>query len=55
MHRYWKSRPPHERRGTPFPGQLREKIATLPWIDDVDVEQIVQRSARDAADFARRS
>lgn len=47
MHRYWKSRPPHERRGKPFPAQLREKIASLPWIDDDDVDQIVDRSDRD--------
>lgn len=53
-HRYWKSRPPHERRGTPFPGQMREKIAALPWIDDDDVEQIVEQSRRDAAELARR-
>lgn len=49
MHRYWKSRPPHERRKKPFPAQLREKIASLPWIDDDDVDQIVERSNRDAA------
>ena len=48
MHRYWKSRPPHERRGSAFPAQLREKIAALPWIDDDDVEQIVERSSLDA-------
>lgn len=48
MHRYWKSRPPHEKRGKPFPGQLREKIASLPWIDDDDVAQIMDRSALDA-------
>lgn len=53
MHRYWKSRPPHERRGKPFPAQLREKIAALPWIDDDDVDQIVDRSARDAAAIAQ--
>lgn len=48
MHRYWKSRPPHELKQKPFPAQLREKIASLPWIDDDDVEQIVERSNRDA-------
>ncbi len=52
MHRYWKSRPPHERKGHAFPAQLREKIAALPWIDDDDVQRIVERSARDAHDFA---
>jgi KDO2-lipid IV(A) lauroyltransferase len=48
MHRYWKSRPPHERKGSPFPGQLKEKIASLPWIDEDDVQQIVERSERDS-------
>ncbi len=48
MHRYWKSRPAHERRGQPFPAQLREKIASLPWIDDDDVSRIVERSEMDA-------
>lgn len=48
MHRYWKTRPPHERRGQPFPAQLREKIASLPWMDDDDVEQIIDRSNRDS-------
>ncbi len=52
MHRYWKSRPAHERRGHQFPAQLREKIASLPWIDDDDVTQIVDRSAQDAAAIA---
>ena len=51
MHRYWKSRPPHERKGQPFPAQLREKIASLPWIDDDDVSRIVERSDRDAAEL----
>lgn len=51
MHRYWKSRPPHEQRDRPFPAQLREKIAALPWIDDDDLAQIVERSERDASDL----
>lgn len=53
MHRYWKSRPQHERRGQPFPAQLREKIASLPWMDSDDVEQVVEQSARDAAALRR--
>ena len=47
MHRIWKSRPPHERRGKPFPKQLRAKLAQLPWMTDADVEAIVDRSDRD--------
>ncbi len=52
MHRYWKSRPRHEREGRPFPAQLREKIAALPWVDEEDVQTIVDRSARDAREIA---
>ncbi|MDX2115560.1 MAG: lysophospholipid acyltransferase family protein [Planctomycetota bacterium] len=55
MHRYWKSRPPHEVRDRPFPAQLREKIAALPWIDADDVEQIVDRSDRDAASLREKA
>lgn len=53
MHRYWKSRPRHERRGQPFPAQLREKIASLPWMDSDDVEQVVEQSGRDGAAVRR--
>jgi len=52
MHRYWKSRPRHERMGKPFPDRLREKIAALPWMSDEDVERLVDRSAVDAAMYA---
>lgn len=54
MHRYWKSRPPHERAAKPFPPALREKIASLPWITPDDLDRIVDRSSRDAAEFAAR-
>jgi KDO2-lipid IV(A) lauroyltransferase len=52
MHRYWKSRPRHERLGKPFPKPLLEKIRQLPWITDNDVEQILEHSRRDAAEIA---
>lgn len=48
MHRYWKSRPRHERQGEPFPDRLREKIAALPWMTDEQLDRIVERSVRDA-------
>ncbi len=51
MHRYWKSRPRHERQGDPFPDALREKIRSLPWISDEMLERIVERSARDAREY----
>lgn len=49
MHRYWKSRPPHERSGKPFPARLREKIEQLPWMTPESVDRIVERSSIDAA------
>ncbi len=55
MHRYWKSRPRHERSAKPFPPRLREKIAALPWMTDEKLERIVERSARDAREYATRS
>ncbi|MCA9294771.1 MAG: lysophospholipid acyltransferase family protein, partial [Phycisphaerales bacterium] len=52
MHRYWKSRPRHERFGEPFPPRLRDKIAALPWMTPDELDRIVERSARDAHDHA---
>lgn len=43
MHRAWKSRPRHERERKPFPKPLREKIATLPWMTEDDVERLVEQ------------
>lgn len=54
MHRYWKSRPRHERRGEAFPDRLRDKLAELPWMDGPMLDRIVERSACDAEEFARR-
>ncbi len=53
MHRIWRSRPGHERHGKPFPPQLREKLASLPWMTDADVERIVERSRLDVAAAAK--
>lgn len=52
MHRYWKSRPRHERTGAPFPDRLREKIRSLPWMTDESMARIEQRSAIDAEEYA---
>lgn len=52
MHRLWRARPAHERQGRPFPPQLREKLAALPWLTPADVDAVVERSNRDAADYA---
>jgi len=48
MHRYWKSRPRHERLGRPFPPALREKISALPWMTQPTLARIEESSARDA-------
>jgi len=34
MHRRWKSRPPFERAGKPMPESLRQKLISLPWMDE---------------------
>ncbi len=53
MHRIWRARPHHERTGKPFPGGLREKLASLPWMSGADVEAVVERSGKDAELCAR--
>jgi len=55
MHRYWKSRPVHEREGRPFPARLREKLEQLPWMTATELERIVRRSAQDAEEYRRRT
>ncbi|QQS08272.1 MAG: lysophospholipid acyltransferase family protein [Phycisphaerales bacterium] len=47
MHRIWRSRPPHERSGKPFPAGVEEKLRALPWMTDDDVERVKERSRRD--------
>ena len=53
MHRFWKSRPPHERKGKPFPAQLERKLAELPWMTAAEIDRIKARSERDALDWAK--
>ncbi len=52
MHRYWKSRPRHERRGRPMPSSLRHKIEQLPWMTPPDVERVLAWSERDSRELA---
>lgn len=52
MHRYWKSRPRHERTGKPFPGALREKLEQLPWMTQAELDGILEWSRRDTAAVA---
>ena len=49
MHRIWKSRPRHERLDKPFPPALRDKLATLPWMTQAQIDALVDQSERDRA------
>jgi KDO2-lipid IV(A) lauroyltransferase len=49
LHRRWKSRPRHERRGKPVPPSLIRQLSQLPWLDDDAVQAIVDRSTADAS------
>ncbi len=49
MHRVWKSRPKHEREHKPMPEAMIEKLRTLPWLSEDDIQRLVDQSARDAA------
>lgn len=53
MHRIWRSRPRHERLARPFPEAMADKIRSLPWTTEADLELIRSRSAADAATLAR--
>ena len=48
IHRRWKSRPRHERRGRPVPPRLRAKIHALPWLDADEADSIIETSDRAA-------
>jgi Kdo2-lipid IVA lauroyltransferase/acyltransferase len=52
MHRYWKSRPRHEREGREFPSALRHKLEQLPWMTQGELERILEHSRRDTTAFA---
>jgi KDO2-lipid IV(A) lauroyltransferase len=49
VHRRWKSRPRHERTGRPFPPRLLEKLRSLPWMTESELQAIVRRSEAEAA------
>lgn len=53
LHRYWKSRPRHEKLGRPLPDALKEKIRALPWISDDDLARIEEWSRRDTLSMAQ--
>jgi len=44
IHRRWKSRPRHEREGKPVPRRLVDKLHSLPWMTDDELERIVDHS-----------
>jgi KDO2-lipid IV(A) lauroyltransferase len=48
MHRIWRSRPRFERMNRPFPGSLADKLRTLPWMTEADLEAVKEHSRRDA-------
>lgn len=47
MHRIWKSRPRHEKADQPVPPALRDKLRSLDWLTEADVEAICEQSERD--------
>ncbi len=49
LHRRWKSRPRHERLGKPMPRRMIDKLYSLPWLSDAEIERIVDHSNRSAA------
>ncbi len=44
VHRRWKSRPRHERLGRSVPPRLVTKLRSLPWLNDDEVDLIIDRS-----------
>lgn len=44
LHRRWKSRPRHERRGREMPTSLIEKLQNLPWMTEEELRRIRQNS-----------
>lgn len=53
MHRVWKSRPKHERLRREFPDALKRKLLDLPWMDEAQVERLVDQSKRDIEELDR--
>ena len=54
IHRRWKSRPRHERLGRPFPSRLLDKLRSLPWMTEAELDRIRSESERDATEAASR-
>ena len=42
VHRRWKSRPRHERKGEPLPAKLQEKLEALPWMTQQEMDRIIE-------------
>ncbi len=49
IHRRWKSRPKHVRKGVAMPASHAARIRSLPWLAGDDAEQIIEASNREAA------
>ena len=48
MHRRWKSRPRHERRGERMPASLESQIRSLPCLDSDQQDLVIERSNRES-------
>ena len=49
LHRRWKSRPRHEREGKSTPESLIDKMRSLPWMDEDEIQRVVEHSNRSAS------
>lgn len=52
MHRRWKSRPRHERRGERMPASLESQIRSLPWLDSDQQDLVIERSNRESLEMS---
>lgn len=50
IHRRWKSRPRHVRRGVPVPASLAGQIRSLPWLSEDASEALIETSNRESAE-----
>lgn len=55
MHRYWRSRPRHEKLGKAFPPALRDKLESLPWMTTAELARVIEHSRADSAAWLARS
>lgn len=44
LHRRWKSRPRHERDGTPVPARLEKRVRSLPWFTAAEADRFIAHS-----------